>query len=332
MKIDKTSKRILYLLDLNGRVALADIAKKLKLPEATLRYRIQTLISAGIVRSGYPVLGVGRLGMSVHKLMFKLQKANEVEIDKFVAELCKSPLVNWVARFDGSYDLGCTLLVKHVGEVYQFVDQTRKRFHSYIRQISYAVNIHAEFFPRDYLIRDKRPSHIGAEYRSYPDSEPTVVPDSKDWHILHALADDIRTPATLIASQLKVSSETISRRIRDLEKNKIITGYRMVLDHQQLNRTSYYILLYLNLVSEDRLSQMLTFLREHSAVVYLIKMLGAWDYDISIELEDALEYRTFMIDLMKRFSDIIRDSHTLNTWEVAKFSILPATARTAISR
>jgi hypothetical protein len=61
-------------------------------------------------------------------------------------------------------------------------------------------------------------------------------------------------------------------------------------------------------------------------------MLGAWDYDISIELEDALEYRTFMIDLMKRFSDIIRDSHTLNTWEVAKFSILPATARTAISR
>jgi hypothetical protein len=55
-------------------------------------------------------------------------------------------------------------------------------------------------------------------------------------------------------------------------------------------------------------------------------MLGEWDYDISIELEDNAQYRTFMIELMKHFSDIIKDVRTLTTWQVSKFSILPASA------
>lgn len=324
-KVDKLDNHILYLLDANARTPASTIAKELSVPEATVRYRIQSLLSSGVISNSYPVLGVGRVGMSVHKFMFKLQKANEQEINRFVNYLVAHRLVNWVARFDGNYDAGCTMLVRNVGEVSEFLDQTRKRFHLNIREMSYAVNVRAEFFARDYLVRKRRSSTAAySAYSSY--SEKLVALDQLDWDILRAVTNDTRSSATQIADKLGCSSETIGRRLRELEKQEVVTGYRLVLDPTAIGRTSYYMLVYLNFVSEDRLARMLSYLRAHPAVVYLIKMLGEWDYDISLELKDSSEHRAFMIDLMQHFSDVIRDLQTLTTWQVAKFSILPKTS------
>lgn len=324
-KIDKVDSSILFMLDTNARSSVASIAKALSLPEATVRYRMQTLYATGTISTAYPVLGVGSVGMSVHKFMFKLQKADEQEIDRFVNYLVSHKLVNWVARFNGNFDVGCTLLVKDVGEVSGFLDKTRRYFHLNIRKMSYAVNIRAEFFARDYLIRKRRLAKAeSAGYSSF--AEQQVVLDTLDWDILRALTNDPRVSATQISETLKYSSETIGRKLRALEQRKVITGYRLVLNPSTIGRTSYYMLVNLNFVSDERLAKMINYLRTHPCVVYLIKMLGEWDYDISLELKDAAQHRAFMIDLMQHFSDVIMDIQTLTTWQVAKFSILPKTS------
>lgn len=323
-KLDKTSKRVLFALDSNARQSLNGIAKRLSLPEATVRYRVRALEEEGVIQQAYPVFGAGRVGMSVHKFMFRLHKASENEITKLSTHLVQHARVNWVARFDGNFDLGCTLLVTHVGDVSRFLDEVRRTFHAQVKLLAYAVNLHAEFFPRDYLVREKRPAGGGASYFSYADKGETVSMDTIDRSILQALADDARMGMTAVAERAKVTLDTATRRLRRLEKNGVITGYRIAVDHHQLQRTSYYLLLYLNFVSAERLEAMLAYLRTNAAVVYIIKMLGEWDYDVSIELENQAAYRTFMTELLKRFSDVIKDSHTLTTWQVEKFSILPA--------
>lgn len=321
-KLDKRDFQILYQLDRNARASTASIAKTIGIPEATVRYRIQNLFSSRTITTSYPVFGVGQVGMSVHKFMFKLQKANEREISRFAAYLAADPLVNWVARFDGNFDVGCTLLVRDVGQVSQFLDATRKRFHLHVRQMAYAVNIRAEFFPRDYLIRKRRTAESKAAiYTSR--SEEVVHLDTLDWSILRAVTNNVRASATEIADLLNFSSETVGRRLRELERKAVITGYRLVLEPNAIGRTSYYMLMSLNFVSDERLNKMLNYLRAHPAVVYLIKMLGEWDYDISLEVKDASEHRNFIIELMQDYSDVVRDVQTLTTWQVSKFSILP---------
>lgn len=323
-KLDKVDRELLFALDCDARAPASSIAKQLSLPEATVRYRMHALQTKGVISTAYPVLGVGHIGMSIHKLMFKLQKAHEHEISQFIAYLVQSPLVNWVARFDGNFDAGCTLLVRHVGEVSQFLDETRKRFHLRVRQMAYAVNVRAEFFPRDYLVRKRRSAASRpAIYSSHAELQRPL--DNLDWEILRAVTNDVRSSATYIAEKLNCTSETVGRRLRALEHDEIITGYRLVLDPNAMQRTSYYMLVYLNFVSDERLGKMVNYLRAHPAVVYLIKMLGEWDYDISLELKDAAEHRAFMIELMQHFSDVIKDVQTLTTWQVPKFSILPKT-------
>jgi DNA-binding Lrp family transcriptional regulator len=256
--------------------------------------------------------------------MLKLHKIDEEEIHRLCRFLAAHPIVNWVARFDGHFDVGCTVLAKHVGEVSIFLDIIRRNFHARIREISYAVNLKAEFFPRDYLISDQRRRNNGASYVSFNESKAVLELDATDWTILQELTNNARTTNVQIASRVNISAETVARRIARLEMAGLIGGYRLALDHRALARTNYYLLLHLNVVSNERIERLLAFLRSDARTVYLIKMLGEWDYDVCLEFEDAEAYRAFFINLMKQFAEVIRDVQTHTTWQVIKFSILPA--------
>lgn len=138
-KIDSQSAKILFLLDSNARMSSTQIARKLGIPEATARYRIKALQDEGIIFRSYPIFDVGRLGLSVHKLMFKLHRASEREISKVAESIASLGNVNWVARFDGYFDLGCTVVVRNIGELSTFVDEVRKKFHRNLPTIDLQV-------------------------------------------------------------------------------------------------------------------------------------------------------------------------------------------------
>jgi Lrp/AsnC family leucine-responsive transcriptional regulator len=323
MPSDKQTGKLLYLLDCNSRASLKTLAAQLKIPETTAGYRLRTIFKDGIIQRAYPVFNPGLVGMSIHKIMLKLHKVDEKEIRAITTFIASIPIVNWVARFDGHYDVGCTVLVRHVGQVSEFLNQIRQKFSRQIRQLSYAVNLKAEFFPRDYLIRDARRGTHNATYTSFAAHNRTITLDEIDWGILRALALDARTTAAEIAPSLAVTPETISRRLRKLEQNRVITGYRLAINHEAINRISYYLLLSLNFASTEKVNQLISFLRSHANIVYIIEMLGEWDFDVSIECKDIPEYRSFLVTLLKNYADVIKDIQSHTTWQVIKFSVLP---------
>lgn len=323
MKLDKKTRRLLFELDRNSRASVAALARKISLPEETVRYRVRTLFDEGIITTCYPVVGVGNLGMSIHKVMLKLHKAGEAKIDALAKFLVQHPLTNWVARFDGVFDLGCTLWIQDLSELVEFIDQLKRSFHAHIKTISHAVNIVTEIFPRDHLLHARRSSLTAAVCSSAVPFEKQFKFDQHDWALLKCLANDARMSLADMSRSMNVGVETVQRRLTGLENSKVISGYRIVLDHEKAGYLSYYLLLYLNHVSTERLNAFLNHLRANGCVVYMIKMLGAWDYDVSVELPDVAAYRRFMFDLSEHFSDVIRESESLVTWQVMKFSIMP---------
>lgn len=321
--IEIKQRRLLYELDLNPRASFAQLSKTLRIPEETVRYRTSKLLSEGIAQTFYPVISVGRLGMSIHKLMFKLHNVTDSRLRAMLDFLAAHRQVNWVAQFDGSYDLGCTVWIRELGELAQLLDETRRRFYAQIKEISYAVNMHAEFFPRDYLIRSKRSLANRAIYSSSNEDVSRTTLDSHDMQILKLLSLDARQSIAELARAMNVAHETARTRLQRLERNGIITGYRMVLNHEAVGMLSYYLLLKLHSVANERLDALLRFLRAHPAVVYMIRMVGGWDYDVSIEVENVQAYRHFRREVGNHFADVVREAESLVSWKVEKFSILP---------
>ncbi|MEK6982416.1 MAG: Lrp/AsnC family transcriptional regulator [Candidatus Micrarchaeota archaeon] len=67
--------------------------------------------------------------------------------------------------------------------------------------------------------------------------EETIKIDEKDQAIIEELKKDSTLSEQKLAKRTGIPMTTIHNRIKKLEKNKIITGYTLNLDHQKLGKT-----------------------------------------------------------------------------------------------
>ena len=313
-------RRLIRELDRNCRETYTALSKRLNIPAETIRYRTKLLVESGIISSFYAVVDAGKLGCSVHKVLFKLHNVDEKKVTEIVEYLVGNAVVNWVARFDGIFDLSFTMWASSIAEVSAFVDELKSRFHRYLSRIALAVNIQAEFLARDPVQKGKRRPSPQALYTT-PSARYRA--DELDFAILKILAGNPRMSATAIAKDVGVTSETVGMRIKNLEREKVITGYRIVVDSTKIAEMNLYVLVYLNAVSQDEIQRLMDYCRSLPQVNYIIKALGAWDYELNVETKDILEYRTLMMELTREFSGIIRDYTSLPVSNIYKLMIMP---------
>jgi len=69
-------------------------------------------------------------------------------------------------------------------------------------------------------------------------SNNNLIIDGIDKKILRALMEDARTPVLEIARQVGISGAAIHQRLRKLEKSKLITGSKFVINPQVLGYTT----------------------------------------------------------------------------------------------
>jgi hypothetical protein len=59
-----------------------------------------------------------------------------------------------------------------------------------------------------------------------------------------------------------------------VDRDEVIVGYGLVLDHAKLNQLNYYVLVYLSYFSPKREQAFVDYRRKKTSIVYLIKTLG----------------------------------------------------------
>ena len=321
MKLDKLDRRLILELDRNARVSFAGISKRLRIPEETVRYRTNGLVRSGVIQTFLTVIDAGKLGNSYCKVLLKLSNVDETGVAGLTEYLLKENAVNWIARMDGPWDLGFTVRVRHMQELSVILDALREKYHHCIHRLIVAVNIQVDFLTHAYLTGKKRKLEAGASYFS---PEGGLKTDEKDIRILREMADNPRRPVSEIAAAVGVSPPTIHSRLADLERCGVIRGYRVVLNSQVAGHINYYVLVYLNLVSRERLGQFVRFMRTRPNIIYIVKSLGEWDYELNIEVESIQQYRAIMMEMMKAFPDLVRDYVGMTVSDVFRLTLSPA--------
>ena len=100
--LDQIDQDIITLLRGDGRMAFTEIAKRLNIPEATARYRVQRLLQAGVIRiQAWP--DPEKLG-TPHILVVWLTVENG-QVDSVAEMLSSMPEVRFVAVSAGRYNI-----------------------------------------------------------------------------------------------------------------------------------------------------------------------------------------------------------------------------------
>lgn len=316
LKLDKKDYKLLLELDRNCRISLKELAAKIKSPIETTRYRILRLEKQNVIKNYLTVIDGGKLGFYYYKVFFRLHNVKEETVQRIISELIAHPKICWVIRTDGNFDIGFTPRVSDVVEQSRLLDQLRSKYSKYLKRFTLSVNVRMDFFARDYLVGNQSRKLTPATYSAQSEN---LKLDAIAQKVLVLLSENPRESGSVMADKLNCSSETVLSRIRFLEKQKAIIRYSLVTDVEVLGFVNFYVLIYLADLSVERENEFRDFCACQPNIIYLIKSLGEWDYELSVETRTIQEYRDLMMRLTREFSEIIQEYKGMMVQKIEKY-------------
>jgi DNA-binding Lrp family transcriptional regulator len=135
--------------------------------------------------------------------------------------------------------------------------------------------------------------------------------DATDRAIIDVLRRDARLSNVELADRIGLTPAPCLRRVRRLEDDGVITGYRAEID-PAVDGRGFEVLVNVDLVAKDR-DTFLAFeaeVAQFDEVVEMRRMFGLPDYFVRVATRDLAAYEAFVVDRLGRTAGIAKiDSH-----------------------
>lgn len=117
--------------------------------------------------------------------------------------------------------------------------------------------------------------------------------------ILHELVKDGRVTNSELAERVGLSASACLRRVQELERNGVITGYRAVLDQVALGLGfTAYIAVGLSSHTKESQSAFEAAIVQSPEVRECHNVTGAFEYLLRVETTDLAAYKVFHTDVL----------------------------------
>lgn len=297
VKLSLKDMKVLRELDFHARQPIAQIAKKIGLSKETTHYRIRQLEQKGIITNYYTVIDLSKLGYLFCRLRYELEKVDPKIEERFLEYARGMPNIGWfIVR--GNMNIGLIVYAKTVFEAKEIMDKITNKFYTVVKRRTPSIATKIYHFRRNYLYNTKE-----EDYLLWGEGKRVDI-DEIDKKILILLTHDARLPYTKIAEKVGLTSMAVMNRVKRMEKEKLILGYRCALNLQKLGYTHQKIILYIENISPERKKTLIQYFRTCPNVVYITEVLDSCDLEFELHLKSIDLLYNFMKKLRELFPEI----------------------------
>ena len=297
-KLDEYDRRMLYELDIDSRMPLSKLARKVRRSKQFVLYRLKRLEEAGVIQAYNAIVDMSRLGYFSFRLYFKFQHMTEKDVSAMVEEIKSLPNVWAVTFLQGKWDLAVFLGAKSAVGVHRAWDKILERYKRNIEAYNLAIYAPVYNFNRTFFLENERE----VVERVYGNSEPVEI--GRDCaRVLEIYARNVRQPLSSIAKKLSMSPETVHRKIAELEKKGVICGYKLVFGMDNMGYTTYR--LDLKLTSTEKNRQIHEYCKQHKDIFQVQNTIGHMDFETEVAVPDLPELFEIIEDMKKRFGGVV---------------------------
>jgi len=123
-KLDELDLKIISHLQQDGRMPVAELAKRLNQPENTVRYRIERLLKHGVIRRFTALVDPRALGLNVSAaVMFKVDPK---KLDQLLEKLTSMKEVTNVYQLSGEWDLIAVVFARDIQDLHSRIEEMRR--------------------------------------------------------------------------------------------------------------------------------------------------------------------------------------------------------------
>jgi len=304
MKIDLKDKKIIYELDKNARISFSKIAEKIKLSKNSVISRVEELEKEQVILGYNAIININNLGYTTYDVYLKFKGTTFEKEKQIIDDLIKHKAIWLVAKVEGSVNLSLLISTKTPEEFDVIWDEVYEKIKPYTTLVRIAILLEYHHFSRSYLL-DKT------------SNDPIIIAkrgntkiDKKDEVLLKILSFNARISLLDLAEKLRLNPKSISARIKRLEKEGVILGYKVNLNFRKIGYNYYKIMLELNDLKIK--PELYDYICSNKNVVYFDRFIGGRDFEFDLELGSFEEFLFFMEGLKKRFGKVINDYEYLN--------------------
>lgn len=122
--MDKIDRKILALLQQNGRISLTELAEKVNISLSPCQRRVKALEQAGIIEGYFTNLNPQKLGLGFSAIVFaSLKKGDTESMDEFEGELQHLPEVVQAQRLFGDPDYMLHIVTQDLNSFRELYDK-----------------------------------------------------------------------------------------------------------------------------------------------------------------------------------------------------------------
>lgn len=319
-KLDKKDMAILYQLELDARIPLSKIAKKVKLSKQVVKYRIDRLIKNNVIEKFVLMTNSPKLGYLAYKFYIQLQNITERQQNNLIKELNKHPYLMWIVTCDGKYDMIIAPIAKNNVHAHEIQNELLTKYKKYIKTLLPLNYIDARHQKRSYLIDEKRKDFQAPFWGNEPENYKL---DKYEIKILSILCQDARKPITEVAQEIGCSVDIVHNRLKKLTKDKVIQGSRIMINKSLLGYEYHKVLLNIRFDTDEEEKKFFTFLKNESNIIDVIRMMGTWNFELDIDVRNANEFHNIMMRLKNNFSKNIQNYESLLIFKEHKYDFFP---------
>ncbi|MBN2101414.1 MAG: Lrp/AsnC family transcriptional regulator [Candidatus Aenigmarchaeota archaeon] len=318
-KFTSIERSTLRFLDVDARTKFTKVGKETRQSQQRVHYTVNSMLEASIIQNFYTLIDYAKLDVLNFRVYFKVSYAEEQKIEELIDFLIKEPHSAKIETCGGRYDLFCSFFAYNPSQFNKILRSIMEKFPAQLQNYMVLTTIVSRHFGRKYMFDVRYPEDqlfVGG------DREPEN-PDEIDIGILKELSQDARKNSVRIGKAVGISSKSVIERIRKLEKNGIILGFKPLLDLPKIGYKSAKISISYHNVSSEAEENLIEYLRFHNNVVFITKTLGEWNLEIDVEAENTAELRRIEIEIRQKFALLIKEIESIPIYHVYKRNYFP---------
>ncbi|MBL7051783.1 MAG: Lrp/AsnC family transcriptional regulator [Nanoarchaeota archaeon] len=320
MLLNTKDKKILKELDNNPKISTSRLAKKVRLSQQVVDYRIKQLQKKGIIKQFGTIINPSVIGYEQYRILFQLKNRSEEEREKLIQYLKNNKQVYWAASTGNKWDLIIVLLVWDYNNLEDFLGNIFKKFPNLMKDYESAYTLYHEFYKHDFLFTNNKttpPIKTNVANR-----ERKLSLDKTDKKIISLIKNNCRLSSLEISKHCKVNYKTIQNRIKRMEENNFIVGYRMFLKTQKYGYKGFLVFLSFDSYGRDIEKKILAFANSHKDITQATKLFGRWSLLLHLRTKDFSELQNTIIELRNKYP-IIGDFEIIPVFKNLYIDLFP---------
>lgn len=300
--LDKKDQKLIYTLDFDARMPLSQLAKKIGVSKQVTKYRLDQLQKLGIVQGFYTDINPAKIGFDIYLVYLSFHKIPPKEEKEFIAHLSKQERVGVNTSLQGKWDHTVGIWAQNIYEFRDIYNKIMVNWEHYLNKKTIMIPTDFFYYKPKQILEKKEEQQI-----SMRGKKEIVALDKKDKIILTKLSENARISLVELGKLTMLTANGVKQRIKKLEKEDVILGYRVMINYSTLGFLHYRVFLHLENLIEQKEKSIIEFLKYNKTVISVTKAIGYAELEFRAVVKDVHEFYELIEQLREKFPELIKD-------------------------